>query len=39
MDIRYDEWLPGAGLEAIIIAYWRVAGDASNKIYLNQEPV
>jgi AraC-like DNA-binding protein len=29
MDIRYDEWLPGPGLEGIVTAYWRVAGDAS----------
>jgi AraC-like DNA-binding protein len=30
MDIRYEEWLPGPGLEEIITAYWRVAGDASD---------
>lgn len=29
MDIRYDEWLPGSGLEGIVTAYWRVAGDGS----------
>ncbi len=28
MDIRYDEWFPGPGLEEIITAYWRVVGDA-----------
>lgn len=28
-DIRYEEWLPGRGLERIISAYWRVVGDAS----------
>jgi AraC-like DNA-binding protein len=27
--IRYDEWLPGPGLEGIVTTYWRVAGDAS----------
>jgi len=30
MDIRYEEWLPGAGLEGLITAYWRVAGDGWN---------
>lgn len=29
MVIRYDEWFPGAGLEGIVTAYWRIAGDAS----------
>jgi AraC-like DNA-binding protein len=30
MDIRYDEWLPGAaGLSGIVTAYWRVLGDGS----------
>jgi AraC-like DNA-binding protein len=31
MDIRYEEWLPGAvGLAGIVTAYWRVWGDGSN---------
>lgn len=30
MDIRYEEWLPGAGLEGLVTAYWRVSGDGSN---------
>jgi AraC-like DNA-binding protein len=25
--IRYEEWLPGPGLEGIVTAYWSVAGD------------
>jgi len=29
LDIRYEEWLPGPGLEQIIAAYWRVVGDGS----------
>jgi AraC-like DNA-binding protein len=29
LELRYDEWLPGPGLEGIVMAYWRVAGDAS----------
>jgi AraC-like DNA-binding protein len=28
MDLRYEEWLPGAaGLAGIVTAYWRVCGD------------
>src|SRR5438309_1321539 len=30
MDLRYEEWLPGAvGLKEVVTAYWRVAGNAS----------
>jgi AraC-like DNA-binding protein len=29
MDIHYDEWLPGPGLEGIVTTYWRVVGEAS----------
>jgi len=29
MDLRYEEWLPGPGLEGVVSAYWRVAGDPS----------
>lgn len=29
MEIRYDEWLPCPGLQDIVTAYWRVAGNAS----------
>ncbi len=29
MDIRYDEWLPGPGLEGTVTAYWRVSGDGT----------
>src|SRR5580704_17504584 len=27
MGLSYEEWLPGPGLEGIVTAYWRVAGD------------
>lgn len=29
VDIRYDEWFPGPGLEGIVTAYWSVTGDAT----------
>jgi len=30
MDIRYDEWLPGAaGLKGVVTAYWQVIGDGT----------
>ena len=29
MNIDYEEWLPCAALNGVILAYWRVAGDGS----------
>lgn len=29
MELRYEEWLPGPGLEGTVTAYWRVSGDGS----------
>jgi hypothetical protein len=30
MSVDYQEWPPGAALNGVILAYWRVVGDGSS---------